>query len=237
VVCDVQLGALTPTVFESSLPVQAIHGDASISNLLPAGKGLLWNDLEDVCVGPVEWDAAGIVASVRARGKTTVAQTSKGWNRFSRHTLFTKRSGRRSIRGGDLGSAGARGEVQDAAGDRDEHDQQEPGRVLPTVELAPSFEQVYECDRPQNDRHDAERVDPRCDCERQWHAGSLGRGGGNIGGRRGTSPRAHTPREWTGGHWAFGNDLCLKRSTKDQAAKQSAPTAPVAVSNAPAAAT
>lgn len=63
-----KLAALTPVVFESSLPAQAIHGDASISNLLRMESRLLWNDLEDVCVGPVEWDVAGIVASARARG-------------------------------------------------------------------------------------------------------------------------------------------------------------------------
>jgi hypothetical protein len=65
-----KLAALTPAVFESSLPAQAIHGDASISNLLRIEGRLLWNDLEDVCIGPVEWDIAGIVASVRARGKS-----------------------------------------------------------------------------------------------------------------------------------------------------------------------
>jgi hypothetical protein len=65
-----ELEKFTPTVFETSLPVQPLHGDASLSNLFRAGTGLLWNDLEDVCVGPVEWDIAGIVASVRARGKS-----------------------------------------------------------------------------------------------------------------------------------------------------------------------
>jgi hypothetical protein len=47
-----ELDALTPTVFESSLPAQALHGDASLSNLLRTDSGLLWNDLEDVCAGP-----------------------------------------------------------------------------------------------------------------------------------------------------------------------------------------
>jgi hypothetical protein len=56
------------TVFESPLPAQALHGDVSIGNLLRTGDGLLWNDFEDVCAGPVEWDVAGLVASARARG-------------------------------------------------------------------------------------------------------------------------------------------------------------------------
>jgi hypothetical protein len=65
-----RLQALTPTVFESSLPAQAIHGDASMSNVLRTDDGLIWNDLEDVCVGPVHWDVAGLVVEARARGES-----------------------------------------------------------------------------------------------------------------------------------------------------------------------
>ena len=65
-----ELDALTPAVFESSLPAQALHGDASMSNLLRTDGGLVWNDLEDVCAGPVAWDIAGLVASARARGQS-----------------------------------------------------------------------------------------------------------------------------------------------------------------------
>jgi hypothetical protein len=64
-----RLEALTPTVFESSLPAQALHGDASLSNLLRTPGGLVWNDLEDVCAGPVAWDVAGLVTSARHRGQ------------------------------------------------------------------------------------------------------------------------------------------------------------------------
>jgi Ser/Thr protein kinase RdoA (MazF antagonist) len=63
-----QLEELTPSVFESSLSAQAIHGDASISNLLRTENGLIWNDLEDSCIGPVQWDVAGLIAAARARG-------------------------------------------------------------------------------------------------------------------------------------------------------------------------
>jgi Phosphotransferase enzyme family len=63
-----KLDELTPLVFDSSQPVQALHGDAGIGNLLHTGEGLLWNDLEDVCSGPVAWDVAGVVVSARARG-------------------------------------------------------------------------------------------------------------------------------------------------------------------------
>ncbi len=67
---SVKLDALTPAVFESSLPAQALHGDASMSNVLRTASGLVWNDLEDVCVGPVAWDVCGLVASARARGQS-----------------------------------------------------------------------------------------------------------------------------------------------------------------------
>ena len=65
-----ELDALTPTVFESSLPAQALHGDVSRSNLLRTESGPVWIDLEDVCAGPVAWDVAGLVSSARARGKS-----------------------------------------------------------------------------------------------------------------------------------------------------------------------
>jgi hypothetical protein len=45
-----------------------IHGDASLSNLLNAPGGPLWNDFEDVRTGPVEWDVAGLVLELRQRG-------------------------------------------------------------------------------------------------------------------------------------------------------------------------
>ena len=65
-----ELDALAPAVFESSLPAQALHGDASMSNLLRTESGPVWIDLEDVCAGPVAWDVAGLVTSARARGQS-----------------------------------------------------------------------------------------------------------------------------------------------------------------------
>jgi hypothetical protein len=65
-----ELDALTPTVFESSLPAQALHGDASMSNLLRTEGGLVWSDFEDVCAGPVAWDVYGLVTSARACGQS-----------------------------------------------------------------------------------------------------------------------------------------------------------------------
>ena len=42
-----------------------------MSNVLRTESGLVWNDLEDVCAGPVAWDISGLVASARARGQST----------------------------------------------------------------------------------------------------------------------------------------------------------------------
>jgi len=63
------LSELTPPVFDSRLPAQPLHGDTGLSNVLRTDKGLLWNDFEDVCSGPVDWDVAGLVVSARVRGR------------------------------------------------------------------------------------------------------------------------------------------------------------------------
>jgi aminoglycoside phosphotransferase (APT) family kinase protein len=63
-----RLAALRETLFATSLPVQALHGDASIGNLLRTPGGLLWNDFEDTFRGPVEWDVSGYLISLEWRG-------------------------------------------------------------------------------------------------------------------------------------------------------------------------
>lgn len=65
-----RLDALEDAVFGSALPAQALHGDASLSNLLLTPKRLVWNDFEDTFRGPVHWDLAGYVMSIRSRGAT-----------------------------------------------------------------------------------------------------------------------------------------------------------------------
>jgi hypothetical protein len=39
-------------------PVQPLHGDAHLDNVLSPPSGPLWNDWEDTCLGPKGWDAA-----------------------------------------------------------------------------------------------------------------------------------------------------------------------------------
>jgi hypothetical protein len=54
---------------------QPLHGDASFSNLLATSTGPRWNDFEDVCLGAVEWDVAGVLSDARAtRGDAFAAR-------------------------------------------------------------------------------------------------------------------------------------------------------------------
>jgi hypothetical protein len=41
-------------------PVQPIHGDAHVHNMIAVSDGWLWNDFEDACLGPVAWDLASL---------------------------------------------------------------------------------------------------------------------------------------------------------------------------------
>jgi hypothetical protein len=66
-----RLDALRQVVFESALPTQALHGDVSLSNLLHTPQRLVWNDFEDTFRGPVHWDLAGYVISLRTRGASS----------------------------------------------------------------------------------------------------------------------------------------------------------------------
>src|SRR3954454_2714113 len=51
-------------------PVQPLHGDAHLNNVLP---GPLWNDWEDTSLGPVGWDAACLLAGRQGRGRQEAA--------------------------------------------------------------------------------------------------------------------------------------------------------------------
>jgi hypothetical protein len=65
-----RLDAAADPVLEAGLPVQALHGDTGLTNLLSTPGGLVWNDFEDTFRGPVHWDLAGYLMSLRARGAT-----------------------------------------------------------------------------------------------------------------------------------------------------------------------
>jgi Ser/Thr protein kinase RdoA (MazF antagonist) len=78
-----RLLALTEEVFAAPLPVQALHGDVSLSNLLITNRGLVWNDFEDTFRGPLQWDVASFAVSLRDRGADSAfvagALDSYGW--------------------------------------------------------------------------------------------------------------------------------------------------------------
>lgn len=52
--------------------LRPLHGDASLGNLFATSHGLLWNDFEDVCLGPVAWDLAVLVRSAGAEGQAVL---------------------------------------------------------------------------------------------------------------------------------------------------------------------
>src|SRR3954454_3840110 len=49
-------------------PVQALHGDAHLRNVVRTARGPLWNDFEDTFRGPREWDLACLDAWARVFG-------------------------------------------------------------------------------------------------------------------------------------------------------------------------
>ena len=49
-------------------PIQPLHGDAHLGNVLNGPDGPLWNDWEDTCLGPVGWDAACLSSPRRDGG-------------------------------------------------------------------------------------------------------------------------------------------------------------------------
>lgn len=63
-----RLERLRTVVFETSLPIQALHGDVSLRNLLRTRRRFVWNDFEDTLRGPVHWDLASYVSSLRIHG-------------------------------------------------------------------------------------------------------------------------------------------------------------------------
>jgi hypothetical protein len=63
-----RLNTLRASVFQSNLPTQALHGDVSLRNLLRTSSRVVWNDFEDTFRGPVHWDVASAVVSLRIHG-------------------------------------------------------------------------------------------------------------------------------------------------------------------------
>jgi Ser/Thr protein kinase RdoA (MazF antagonist) len=51
-----------------NLPMQAVHGDAHLGNVINTPAGPLWSDWEDTCLAPTPWDLACVVVSGRYLG-------------------------------------------------------------------------------------------------------------------------------------------------------------------------
>jgi hypothetical protein len=51
---------LLPAIESTSAPLQPLHGDAHAYNLISSTRGLVWNDFEDACRGPVAWDLSSL---------------------------------------------------------------------------------------------------------------------------------------------------------------------------------
>lgn len=50
-------------------PIQVVHGDAHLNNVLDTPQGVLWSDWEDAIKAPIEWDLACLVAGARVLGR------------------------------------------------------------------------------------------------------------------------------------------------------------------------
>jgi Ser/Thr protein kinase RdoA (MazF antagonist) len=51
------------------VPLQALHGDAHLGNVIQTARGPLWNDWEDTFRGPRAWDLACLEAAARVFGQ------------------------------------------------------------------------------------------------------------------------------------------------------------------------
>jgi len=63
-----QTKALAPGLRAHSAPLQWLHGDAHLNNVLDTPHGPAWIDWEDAVLAPIEWDLACLVAGARVVG-------------------------------------------------------------------------------------------------------------------------------------------------------------------------
>ena len=64
---------VTVRVDELAPPLQPVHGDAHLGNVIHTAAGPLWNDWEDTFAGPREWDLACLEASAQVFGSDAKA--------------------------------------------------------------------------------------------------------------------------------------------------------------------
>ena len=101
--------ALAPEL-EALGPIQALHGDAHVGNMLvPRGGEPLWSDFEDACAGPVAWDLACLRFHSSTFGDAALEATASGRRSPARAVPrgprgCSPRHGRASRRSGGLSS-------------------------------------------------------------------------------------------------------------------------------------
>jgi aminoglycoside phosphotransferase (APT) family kinase protein len=69
---------LAAALLSSAAPAQALHGDAHLRNLIATSNRLFWNDFEDTCSGPVEWDLACFCLQSPGGGEAALAAYGTG---------------------------------------------------------------------------------------------------------------------------------------------------------------
>jgi hypothetical protein len=60
---------LTAAIEALDVPMQPLHGDAHLGNVIQTARGPLWNDWEDTFRGPRAWDLACLEAAARVFGQ------------------------------------------------------------------------------------------------------------------------------------------------------------------------
>jgi aminoglycoside phosphotransferase (APT) family kinase protein len=69
---------LAATLRSPARPAAALHGDAHLRNLIATADGLLWNDFEDTCCGPIHWDLACFCRQIPGGGEAALAAYGGG---------------------------------------------------------------------------------------------------------------------------------------------------------------
>jgi hypothetical protein len=62
-------GELAAAIDALDVPMQPLHGDAYLGNVIQTARGPLWNDWEDTFRGPRAWDLACLEAAARVFGQ------------------------------------------------------------------------------------------------------------------------------------------------------------------------
>jgi phosphotransferase family enzyme len=85
-----------------AVPLQPIHGDAHLGNVISSTRGPLWNDWEDTFHGPLVWDLACLTISgppFRTRDPARLAAAQRGYGNIPNPEAFTTLTAARRFQG------------------------------------------------------------------------------------------------------------------------------------------